>query len=120
MKLSNCPAKYPINNLDLQKILDLISKLLFFNSKLPKKGDKLPKVKKHFPEGLVELLLIHRRVTGGVNVTEAAREVAPWTGVPGGALSRQGEAEAVLNLLNLRSEVLEHDVEAILMSHHKK
>ena len=36
---------------------------------------------------------------GGVKVTEAAREVAPWTGVPGGALSRQGEAEAVLNLL---------------------
>ena len=55
-----------------------------------------------------------------MNVTEAAREVAPWTGVPGGTLSRQGEAEAVLNLLNLRSEVLEHDVEAILMSHHKK
>ena len=55
-----------------------------------------------------------------MNVTEAAKEVAPWTGVPGGALSRQGEAEAVLNLLNLRSEVLEHDVEAILMSHHKK
>ena len=48
---------------------------------------------------------------GGVKVTEAVREVAPWTGVPGGALSRQGEAEAVLNLLRPRRvEVLEHAV----------
>ena len=42
---------------------------------------------------------------GGVKVTEAAREVAPWTGVPGGALSRQGEAEAVLNLLRPEKEI---------------
>ena len=45
---------------------------------------------------------------GGVKVTEAAREVAPWTGVPGGALSRQGEAEAVLNLLRPEKRKIEN------------
>ena len=58
---------------------------------------------------------------GGVKVIEAASEVAPWTGVPGGALSRQGEAEAFLNLLRPRSvEVLEHAVEAMIDKSHYK
>ena len=70
------------------------------------------------PEDLFVELLIDLRCKGGVKVTEAANEVTPWTGVPGGALSLQGEAEADLHLLNLKREALEHAVEAIL-SHHE-
>ena len=75
------------------------------------------------PEGLDVLLLMDRRCNGGVKVTEAANDVAPWTGVPGGALNpggcRQGDEDDGLNLLKFRREdvVLEHDVEAISKSH---